>query len=95
MPGGLFPRVPEILPPSSTVTLREALETSRAYTTMLWKGSARNVRHGEDEDGIRIDTPDADAPGGHAGTRWQPGKRSTGMPYKWGGLTLRASLPPA
>lgn len=60
--GACSPRVPEILPPSSAVTLREALETSRAYTTIAWKGSAGNVRHGEDEDGIRIDTPDADAP---------------------------------
>ena len=53
---------------------------------MAWKGSSRNVRHGEDPDGIRIDTPDADAPGGHAGAWWRPGKRSTGMPYKWGGF---------
>lgn len=44
------------------------------------------VRHGEDEDGVRIDTPDADAPGGHAGTWRHLGKRSTGMPYKWGGF---------
>ena len=84
--GACSPGVPEILPPASSVTRREALETSRAYTDMAWKGSSRNVRHGEDPDGIRIDTPDADASGGHAGTWWRPGKRSTGMPYKWGGF---------
>lgn len=84
--GACSPGVPEILPPASSVTRREALETSRAYTAMVWKGSSRNVRHGEDPDGIRIDTPDADAPGGHAGAWWRPGKRSTGMPYKWGGF---------
>lgn len=61
------PCVPEILPPASSVTRREALEISRAYTAMAWKGSSRNIRHGKDPDGIRIDTPDADAPGGHAG----------------------------
>ncbi|PNC18068.1 hypothetical protein CXU22_05365 [Akkermansia muciniphila] len=80
------PCVPEILPPASSVTRREALEISRAYTAMAWKGSSRNIRHGKDPDGIRIDTPDADAPGGHAGAWWRPGKCSTGMPYKWGGF---------
>lgn len=84
--GACSPCVPEILPPASSVTRREALETSRAYTAMAWKGTARNIRHGEDEDGIRIDTPDAAASRAHAGAWWQPGKRSTGMPYKWGGF---------
>ncbi|MCD8064217.1 hypothetical protein [Akkermansia sp.] len=84
--GACAPGVPEILPPSSSVTRREALETSRAYTSMAWRGSPRNVRHGTDEDGIRIDTPDAAAAGGHAGAWWRPGARSTGMPYKWGGF---------
>ena len=59
--GACVPGAPEILPPASSVTRREALETSRAYTSMAWRGSPRNVRHGTDEDGIRIDTPDAAA----------------------------------
>ena len=84
--GACVPGAPEILPPASSVTRREALETSRAYTSMAWRGSPRNVRHGTDEDGIRIDTPDASAAGGHAGAWWRPGARSTGMPYKWGGF---------
>ncbi len=78
--------IPEILPPASSVTRREALETSRAYTSLTWKGTIRNVRHGVDEDGVRIDTPDAAAPGLPAGTWWKPGQCSTGMPYKWGGF---------
>lgn len=48
------PRVPEVLAAASSVTRREALEISRAYTTMAWNGSARNIRHGEDKDGIRF-----------------------------------------
>ena len=68
--GACVPGAPEILPPASSVTRREALETSRAYTSMAWRGSPRNVRHGTDEDGIRIDTPDASAAGGHAGAWW-------------------------
>lgn len=84
--GACVPGAPEILPPASSVTRREALETSRAYTSMAWRGSPRNVRHGTDEDGIRIDTPDASAAGGHAGAWWRPGARSIGMPYKWGGF---------
>ena len=51
--GACVPGAPEILPPASSVTRREALETSRAYTSMAWRGSPRNVRHGTDEDGIR------------------------------------------
>lgn len=80
------PGVPEIPPPASSVTRREALETSRAYTSMTWRGAHRNIRHGMDEDGIRTDTPDISAAGRYAGTWWRPGERSVGMPYKWGGF---------
>lgn len=48
--------VPEVLAAASSITRREALEISRAYTTMAWNGSARNIRHGEDKDGIRFAT---------------------------------------
>lgn len=82
--GACVPGAPEILPPASSVTRREALETSRAYTSMAWRGSPRNVRHGTDEDGIRIDTPDASAAGGHARRVVAAGARSTGMPYQMG-----------
>ncbi|WP_300666784.1 hypothetical protein, partial [uncultured Akkermansia sp.] len=57
--GACAPEVREIPPPASSVTRREALAASRAYTSMIWRGSVRNVRHETDGDGIRTDTPDA------------------------------------
>lgn len=84
--GTCAPSVPEILPPAPAVTRAEALSISRAYTSMSWRGSSRNIRHGPDADGIRTDTPDAATPGFHSGAWWRPGKRSAGMPYKWGGF---------
>ena len=84
--GACAPGIPEIPPPASSVTRREALAASRAYTSMIWRGSLRNVRHGTDGDGIRTDTPDASAAGYDAGAWWKPGMRSIGMPYKWGGF---------
>lgn len=84
--GACAPGIPEIPPPASSVTRREALAASRAYTSMIWRGSLRNVRHGTDGDGIRTDTPDASAAGDDAGAWWKPGMRSIGMPYKWGGF---------
>ena len=84
--GACAPGIPEIPPPASSVTRRETLAASRAYTSMIWRGSLRNVRHGTDGDGIRTDTPDASAAGYDAGAWWKPGMRSIGMPYKWGGF---------
>jgi len=68
--GACAPGIPEIPPSASSVTRREALAASRAYTSMIWRGSLRNVRHGTDGDDIRTDTPDASAAGDDAGTWW-------------------------
>ncbi len=68
------------------VTRGEALMISQAYTDMKWKGSTANIRHGNDPDGIRIDTPDAVSPLAPANSWWKPETLSTGMPYKWGGF---------
>ena len=72
--GACAPGIPEIPPPASSVTRREALAASRAYTSMIWRGSLRNVRHGTDGDGIRTDTPDASA----AGDMGTPEKQAAG-----------------
>lgn len=93
--GACVPGAPEILPPASSVTRREALETSRAYTSMAWRGSPRNVRHGTDEDGIRIDTPDASAAGGHAGAWWRPARVPPACRTNGAGSTPRGSSPNA
>lgn len=80
------PPAPEIPSPAPTVTRAEALRASRAYTELAWQGTRGNIRHGNDADGIRIDTPDAVTPDLSPGAWWRPGRRSTGMPYKWGGF---------
>ena len=38
--GACAPGIPEIPPPASSVTRREALAASRAYTSMIWRGSS-------------------------------------------------------
>lgn len=83
--------VPDIPSAAPTVTRVEALRTSRAYTDLAWRGTRRNIRHGTDPEGIRIDTPDASSSGTHAGAWWKPGTRSAGMPYKWAGSILRGN----
>ena len=86
------PPVPDIPSAAPTVTRVEALRTSRAYTDLAWRGTRRNIRHGTDPEGIRIDTPDASSSGTHAGAWWKPGTRSAGMPYKWGGFDTPRQL---
>lgn len=60
------------------------LRTAEQYATFEWHATEANVLHGEDADGVRVDTPDRsfDAAG------WVPGSQhNRGMPYAWGGFT--------
>ncbi len=84
--------VKDIPGPAPTVTRAEALEISRAYTQLNWKGTTENVRHGTDADGIRVDTPDVSVNGKYPGSWWRPGTISKGMPYKWGGFDTPRSF---
>lgn len=68
LPGGLCSRRrPEILPPASPVTAVKLWKP--AGPILPWPGGALpgTSATGRTEDGIRIDTPDASAAGGHAG----------------------------
>jgi hypothetical protein len=71
----------------SQVTPTEALAIAKTYTTHSWQPFARNIAHGPDARGIRIDTPDIsyDPPSGRRGW-WIPGEINEGIPYKWGGF---------
>jgi hypothetical protein len=64
--------------------LRERmLAVARDYASFEWQGSARNVLHGPDADGVAVDTPDVSFdPKG-----WKPDAVNHGMPYAWGGFT--------
>ena len=80
--------------PASSVTRAEALAIAEAYRTHRWRPDSRNVRHGLDARGIRVDTPDRDfKPGG--GIRpgwWVPNEWNEGIPYQWGGFDSPAQF---
>ena len=71
----------------STVTRSDCMATAERYRTHRWMPTERNVLHGPDPDGIRVDTPDTGyrVPGAFAGW-WTPGQWNEGMPYQWGGF---------
>lgn len=74
--------------PAPTVSRTEALAIARTYLVHEWLPSAANVRHGDDSNGIRVDTPDIGFKPGN-GIRpgwWLPGKPNSGVPYQWGGF---------
>jgi hypothetical protein len=71
----------------SRVTRAEVLATAREYLEYRWIPTARNVFHGIDEEGIRVDTPDAlFQPGGDERGWWLALQPNVGLPYKWGGF---------
>lgn len=71
----------------SQVTPSEAIAIARTYTSHRWQPFARNILHGPDGAGIRVDTPDTGyrPPDGRNGW-WIPGEVNEGIPYKWGGF---------
>lgn len=70
------------------VTRREALLIAHAYHNHVWTATERNLFHGIDADGIRVDTPDsAFRPRGALPGYWVPGLVNRGIPYQWGGFS--------
>ncbi len=60
------------------------LEIARRYATFEWTATEANVWHGQDEDGVRVDTPDRS----FDGKGWSAdGSINRGMPYAWGGFS--------
>lgn len=88
---------PALLPgdPSapSQVTPTEALAIAEVYAKHAWSPFARNILHGPDSAGVRVDTPDIGykPPSGRDGW-WVPGAVNQGIPYKWGGFDDPASF---
>lgn len=69
------------------ITRTEVMETADIYLKHQWRPTKRNVFHGLDEDGIRVDTPDIDSPlPSDPPGWWIPGRINTGLPYMWGGF---------
>jgi hypothetical protein len=80
-------------PTPSTVTRKETLATAARYLTFTWTPTEKNILHGKDADGIRVDTPDTSyQPKTGSPGWWQPGVKNTGMPYKWGGFDTPESF---
>jgi hypothetical protein len=66
------------------VTRAEVLETAAAYATHEWRGSPANVFHGDDADGVLVNTPDE----GYSAGGWaSDGRTNVGVPYQWGGAS--------
>ncbi len=71
----------------TTVRRVECLEIAESYARLRWRPTVRNVRHGRDAAGVRVDTPDVTwrRPGAVPGW-WRPGVWQVSMPYQWGGF---------
>jgi len=76
-----------------SVTRAECLRIAESYRVHTWTATADNVRHGNDADGVRVDTPDENfsTPGASPGW-WKVGARNTGVPYQWGGICTLAQF---
>jgi hypothetical protein len=79
--------VPFMHPASAqSVTRTEALRIAESYIQHRWQGSAKNLLHGKDANGIEVHTPDRD--GGHGmplAECWRVDAENLGVAYKWGG----------
>jgi hypothetical protein len=73
--------------PQRSVTPKECLAIAESYRTHRWMPSERNILHGPDAEGIRVDTPDiGHRPPGAIPGWWRAGQWNTGVPYQWGGF---------
>ncbi len=84
--------------PAASVTRAEALRIAESYRTHRWRATDSSAFHGDDSDGIRVDTPDhlfAPFPESDPNSRpgwWVPGRTNVGIPYQWGGFDTPASF---
>jgi len=65
----------------------EAIAIAAGYARHEWTPTHRNILHGPDPDGIRVETPDAE----YVASRnreggWKPGEVNVGVAYQWGGF---------
>jgi hypothetical protein len=60
------------------------LAIARAYAEHEWTATEKNVFHGVDPNGVRVDTPDA---GFREGGWKADGTTNVGIPYQWGGFS--------
>lgn len=80
--------------PAASVSPAESLAIAETFLTHRWRAEARNILHGNDPKGIRVDTPDIGfRPVGRIRPGWwRAGEWNTGMPYQWGGFDTPAEF---
>lgn len=62
----------------------EILDIAHRYASFEWTAGPENVLHGEDPDGVRVDTADRSI----SERGWDPeGGVNVGVPYAWGGFS--------
>lgn len=76
---------------ADSVRRQEAILIAEAYREFAWTATARHVRHGLDENGIEIHTPDSAAAQAPSGA-WRVDQTNVGVPYKWGGFDTLAQV---
>jgi len=71
----------------------EALKIAESYVNHHWQSSDKNVRHGNDSDGVSIQTPDREGGQGNPlEDCWVVNAQNTGVAYKWGGFDTPQSF---
>jgi len=73
--------------PAPTVRRAEALGTAYAYSRVEWQPQEQHRKHGRDQAGVLVHTPDCTLSShGFSNGWWQTGKVARGMAYQWGGF---------
>jgi hypothetical protein len=73
--------------PAATVRRMDAINTAYTYSRVEWLPEARHQKHGRDQDGVQVHTPDATLSShGFSNGWWQTGKVASGVAYQWGGF---------
>jgi hypothetical protein len=78
---------------AQTLTRADALKVAESYVNHHWQASQSNLRHGRDDHGVEIHTPDQ--PGGHGYPMeacWLVDASNAGVAYKWGGFDTPESF---
>ncbi|HUF60496.1 MAG TPA: hypothetical protein VMN36_00345 [Verrucomicrobiales bacterium] len=80
--------------PAPNVSRAETLAIAESYRKHSWVPTDRNVFHGQDRRGIRVDTPDVSWRGPDAIRPgwWTVGEVNVGVPYQWGGFDTPATF---
>lgn len=81
------PDIGHIPGPSAKVKRSDTIAIAYAYTSVSWTPQENNIKHGTDQRGILVHTPDKHLSAhGFSNGWWSTGKSQTGMPYQWGGF---------